>query len=131
MQTLFFIGIFIVLVGLFVQNYFQLAADAEASPTDLSFGEWLKHSWLEIVLNLGCFAALCFGIDIGLADKASLIAADGDASNAFLIMISAAIATATGIKKLVQFTLLPMFSLIFKSKSARNLLREKVVQAKR
>ncbi len=130
MQNLILIVTFLSLVGLFVQNYVQLSQDAEASPTELTFKEWLKHTWLEIILNLLCFGAVCFGINIGLNEKAVEVAV-GSQSDAFKLAFVSALATATAIKKFVQVTLLPIFSALFNARTARSLLRDKVIDAKR
>lgn len=131
MQTLLLILTGLIIFVQFGQNYVQLANDAEASPTELSFNEWLKHTWLEIILNLGCFAALCFGIDIGLGEHLATVAASGDPTNLFMITVATAVATAAGIRKIVQLTLLPMFSFLFKARTARKVLRDKVSEVKK
>ena len=126
MQTVFFILIFLVLAGLFVQNYLESNANQDASPVELTFKEWLQHTWLEIILNIICFTLFCFGIDIGLGEKAAVVAADGSNDTAIKIMLVAAFATATAIKKLVQFTLLPVVAGLIKARNAKKLLRDKM-----
>ena len=130
MQTLLLIVTLLVLIAMFVQNYIQLAADAEASPTELTFKEWLKHTWLEIILNFGCLTALFLGVDIGLADQLANLAGKGIDSNAFVGAIAVGVGTATAIRRLVQLTLLPLFGFILKTKTARAALRAKVEEAK-
>lgn len=131
MQTLFFIVIFLSLVGLFVKSYYETDATQEASIVELTFSEWLKHTWLEIFLNIGCFIALCFGIDIGLAQKGIEVAVEGVNQTAFMAMITAGFVTATGIRNLVQLSLLPIFTKILKARTAKKVLRDKMIEAKR
>lgn len=126
MQTLFFIVVFLCLAGLFVKSYFETDAMQDASPVQLTFSEWLKHTWLEIALNLLCYVALCAGIDIGLAQKGIEVAVEGVNQTAFIAMTGAAFATATAIRNLVQLSLLPFFSKILKARTAKKLLRDKM-----
>jgi len=131
MQTLFFIVVALCLIGLFVKSYYETDAMQEASPVELTLSEWLQHTWLEIVLDFVCFTALCFGIDIGLAQKGIEVAVEGVNQAAFIAMIGAAYATANAIRNLVQISLLPFFSKILKARTAKKLLRDKMILAKK
>lgn len=126
MQTLFFIIIALCLVGLFVKSYYETDAMQDASPVELTFKEWLQHTWLEIFLDFACFAAFCAGIDIGLAQKGIEVSVEGVNQAAFIAMVAAAYATANAIRNLVQISFLPIFSKLLKARNAKKLLRDKM-----
>lgn len=126
MTTFLLVATAICLLALFFQNYLEVSATATASPENFSFGEWLKHTWLELLLNIGCFVALCLGINIGLAEKLSIVASQHDDTNLLAITLATALATASGIRKLVQFTLLPIINAVFKTKTAKAALNAKM-----
>lgn len=130
MQNVFFLVIvFLGLVVLQWQNYVRLAKDAEAGPTDLSLGEWIKHTLIELICDIVLFVAFCLKVDLGLGEKLANLATHGDSSTANSLSFAGAIAIATLIYKTVQLTILPLINGLLKLQTARKLLRNKVAEA--
>jgi len=114
------------IAALFVQSYIKLSADAEAGPASLTIGEWLKHTWLEIGLNVLSFVAFALNVDIGLAEKATEVATQGNVDAATSLTFAGAVAAGMAIYKTVQLTLLPLFNAILGARTARRVLRDKL-----
>lgn len=125
MKILLLAVTFLTLVAMFAQSYTKLQNDAGVVGPNLSFNEWLRHTAVEIVLNLLLFIAVCLGINIGLAEKISHVATSDEIS-AFSVAFSGAVATGTLIYKTVQLTFLPLWNSLTGAVTARKLLRDKI-----
>jgi len=128
MHTLLLAIVFLTIIGLFWQRWQQLSNDANSSPTDLTFGEWAKHTAIEFGFNVLAFIAYCLGVNVSLGEQVATQATDG-ATQAQLLTITAAIASGVAIYKFVQVTLLPLWNGLTGAITARKLLRNKVEDA--
>lgn len=113
------------LAAMFFQKYNDTMNDAEAGPASLTFSEWIRHSVVEMILDLAVFVALCAGVNIDFIIKAAQTGTD-TGSQANLVSIVGAVAMGTAIYKGVQLVILPIFNAFTGGTTARKKLRNKL-----
>jgi hypothetical protein len=118
--------VLLTIVGIFLQRWAEIKNDANVGPAELSFNDWLRHSAVEMTLNLILFVALALGVNVDSLIKAADTVASGIGTYSDVTSIAGAFATGSAIYKVVQLTLLPLWNVLTGATTARKKLRTNV-----